>query len=232
MRSILFTFAISLLGVGLFWALDLPLPWLLGPMFACLLAALLGVRMKGPYGLTQVMRTVLGVAVGATITPELMSVLPGLAGSLLLMPVLVVVMGAIGYPFFRRVAGFDHPTAFYCAMPGGLQDMLIFGEEAGGDVRALSLVHATRVLIIVSGLPVLFAAVLGVDLHNPPGAPAADLPLYELAIMAGAGIVGWKLGEAVGLFGASILGPMFLTAALSLGGVIEHRPPAEAIWAA
>ncbi len=51
---------------------------------------------------------------------------------------------------FERVCGFDRVTAWYAAMPGGLQDMVIFGEEAGGDPRALSLIHATRVLIVMS----------------------------------------------------------------------------------
>jgi len=64
------------------------------------------------------------------------------------------------------------------------------------------------------------------------GEPMADLPLIELALMVFAAIVGWKVAERVGLFGASILGPLILSAALSLGGLIEHRPPAEAIIAA
>jgi hypothetical protein len=117
-------------------------------------------------------------------------------------------------------------------MPGGLQDMVIFGAEAGGDVRALSLIHATRVLIIVSIAPVVLTQGFGVALTDPIGAPAADLPLHELAIMTVAALVGWKGGERIGLFGASILGPMIVTGALSLAGVIHFRPPAEAIIAA
>lgn len=128
--------------------------------------------------------------------------------------------------------GFDHATAFYSAMPGGLQDMLIFGEEAGGDVRAMSLVHATRVLVIVTAAPFLMTALYGVDLTRPPGLSWRDLPPGEMALMLVAGPVGRKLAERVGMFGASILGPLILTAALSLSGLIFHRPPAELIWAA
>ena len=39
-------------------------------------------------------------------------------------------------------------------------------------------------------------------------------------------------GQRIGLFGASILGPMIVTAALSLADLIHIRPPAEAILAA
>jgi membrane AbrB-like protein len=45
-------------------------------------------------------------------------------------------------------------------------------------------------------------------------------------------IAGWRLAKRIGLFGASILGPLILTAAVTLSGGLTHRPPAEAIWAA
>jgi len=230
--ALLVTFAISGLGVAVFMALALPLPWLLGPMLGCLIAALFGVKLRGAPKASAVMRTILGVAVGATITPALFAQMGTLIWTLALMPPLVICIGAVGYPLFRRGFGFDHPTAFYSAMPGGLQDMLLFGEEAGGDVRALSLVHATRVLIVVTVLPFVFAYWFGVNLNQPVGAPFASVPWYEMLILAAAGIGGWRIGVAIGLFGASLLGPLFLTAALSLMDVIHHRPPAEAIQAA
>ncbi|CUH40707.1 membrane protein AbrB duplication [Jannaschia seosinensis] len=110
--------------------------------------------------------------------------------------------------------------------------MLLFGEEAGGEPRALSLLHATRVLLIVAIVPTVLTLTQGVNLTGAPGAPVTALPPGELAAMVAAGLVGWRAAKAVGRFGASILGPMIAAAALSLGGVIAHRPPAEAIQAA
>jgi membrane AbrB-like protein len=144
----------------------------------------------------------------------------------------VLVIGAIGYPYFRRLCGLDGPTAYYAAMPGGLQDMIVFGQEAGADPRALSLIHATRVLVIVSAMPVILTLGWGMSFAAPPGAPALSIPPHELALMAFCAIAGWKGAERIGLFGASILGPLALTAAFSLAGLIHHRPPAEAILAA
>lgn len=226
------TLSAAILGVAAFWALSLPLPFLLGPMFACLLAALAGARLKGTAGVSDLMRTVLGVAVGASVTPELLGRIGEMAATVALVPLFVLIIGAIGYPYFRRVCGFDRPTAYYCAMPGGLQDMIVFGAEAGANTRALSLVHATRVLVVVSLLPLILTTIWGVSLDNPPGAPAASIPTLELAIMAVCALVGWKGGERIGLFGAAILGPLAVTAAASLAGLIHHRPPAEAILAA
>ena len=107
--------------------------------------------------------------------------------------------------------------------------MVAFGKEAGGDARALALIHVTRMLIIVSLAPIILTLFYGASLSGALGVPARNLPTVELFLMAAAALIGWKVGERVGLFGASILGPMIITAALSLGGVIHSRPPVEAI---
>ncbi|MEZ5797905.1 MAG: AbrB family transcriptional regulator [Paracoccaceae bacterium] len=226
------TLAIAAVGAGGFFALGLPLPLLLGPMAACLVASLLGAQLADMGQAGTYLRTFLGLAVGASITPDLVHRLPAMAGSLAFVPLFIVAIAAVGYPLFRKVFGFDHATAWYGAMPGGLQDMLVFGAEAGGDVRALSLIHATRVLAIVTIAPILMHLFWQVDLTRPPGQPAADVGWQQIAILMVAGLVGWKLAERVRLFGASILGPMILAAVLSLSGIVTTRPPTEMIWAA
>lgn len=231
-RRRLLTFALAGAGAAVFLTLHLPLPLLLGPMLACLIAALAGAPLTGAGAFSTFMRTFLGVAVGASITPQVLGQLPDIAASLAFVPVFIAAIAMIGYPLFRRVFGFDHPTAWYAAMPGGLQDMLVFGEEAGGDVRALSLIHATRVLVIVTVAPLIMQTFWGVDLSQPPGASIRATDGVEILLMIASGFFGWKIAERAGLFGASILGPMILTAILSLSGVIQHRPPAEIIQAA
>lgn len=226
------TLGLALLGTGVFWVLSLPLPFLFGPLSACLVAALMGAPLKGLGQVSVAARTILGVAVGASLTPEVVARVPQMAASVALIPLYVAVIGMMGVPFFRKIYKFDWATSWYAAMPGGLQDMVIFGQEAGGNVRALSLIHATRVLIIVTVAPLILTLGFGVTLDNPIGAPAAELPLQEMAIMVIAALVGWKGGEKIGLFGASILGPMTVAGALSMLDVIHYRPPAEAILVA
>lgn len=227
--GLLYALGVALLGVAVFAALRLPLPFLLGPMFACLFAALAGIPMEGMPKVSDAMRTVLGLAVGLSITPELIGRLGAMAVSVAMVPVFVLLIGLVGVPYFRRVCRLDPATAYFAAMPGGLQDMIVFGREAGGDVRALALVHVTRVLVIVAIMPPIMAMGFGITLDRPPGAPASGIPWYELGLMVVAAWVGWKLAVRVKLFGASILGPMIAGAVFSLAGLVGNRPPAEAI---
>ncbi|MEO0356746.1 MAG: AbrB family transcriptional regulator [Pseudomonadota bacterium] len=228
----LFTYAIGLAGVGVFLGLHLPLPWLFGPMAFCLIAALLGADLKTVKPLGDAMRTILGIAVGATVTVAFLAGLPSLWATLIIVPLMVGVIGLVGVWYFKTVAGYDFPTAYYASMPGGLQDMIVFGEEAGGNVRAISLIHATRVLVIVVLLPLILTFVWDANLDRPPGAPIHTVGWDQLGIMAVCGLLGWQGAKRIGLFGASILGPMILAAIASLAGILTIRPPAEAIWAA
>lgn len=225
------TAGIAAIGVLLFWWLQLPLPFLLGPMFMCLVFALAGARMLGMGPLGMAFRTILGVAAGASITPDVVTALPEMALSLMLVPVFVTCVALASFPLMRRVFKFDKVTSYYCAMPGGLQDLMVFGEAAGANLRALSLVHATRVLLIVSVAPFVLNSLWQVDLQARPGRDVADTPLMQLAWMLFAGLAGWGIAARLNILGASIIGPMVLTAGLSLSGVITQRPPAEVIWA-
>jgi len=231
-RARLTALAVSVVGVVGFKVFDLPLPFLLGPMFGCLVAALAGAPLQALGPITTAMRIVLGVAVGTAITPDLMHRMPQMIYSVLLVPPFIVIIGLIGYPWFRKVCGFDHATSYFGAMPGGLQDMLVFGEEAGGNLRSLSLIHATRVLVIVTTAPFLLQAMWGTPLIGSPGASAIDLPPAEIALMAVIGTLGWYIARRVGLFGAPIIGPLVATALVSLAGFIEHRPPRELLLTA
>ena len=225
----LVTLALAAVGAAAAWAVEMPLPLLLGPMFACLFAALAGVPLKGVSPVSNAMRPVLGVAVGAALTPALFGRLGEMALSIALIPPFILAIGLVGYSYFRRLWGFDHATSYYGAMPGGLQDMAIFGEEAGADVRALALIHTTRVLVIVSAMPFLLTWIWGLSLSGPPGEPASSVPLHEYAIMLVCAVTGWWGGVRLGLFGAPIIGPLIVAGAASMAGFLHHRPPAEAM---
>ena len=87
MIAVLSSFVTGLVGVAVFYALNLPLPWLLGPITACLVAALAGIPLKGIKVVNEAMRTVLGVAVGAAFTPAVLATFPSMLPTLLLVPI-------------------------------------------------------------------------------------------------------------------------------------------------
>ena len=81
---ILKTHLIAIVGVISFLLLNAPLPWLFGPLTSCLITALLGFKLKVYEPLSDGMRTILGVAVGAAVTPAFFYSLTSLAPTLLI----------------------------------------------------------------------------------------------------------------------------------------------------
>ena len=64
----LWTALIGLIGTGVFWWLSMPLPFLLGPLAACLITALMGAQLKGVQtNWLNAVRTILGVAAGSSV---------------------------------------------------------------------------------------------------------------------------------------------------------------------
>lgn len=206
-----------------------PLPFLFGSLFGCLTASLLGVELAGMPLVSNVSRTVLGVAIGTTLTMEVITTIPRYIPTLLIVPLYVGLISCVGYPFFRRILKYDRPTAFYSSMPGGLQDMVVFGIEAGGNPRTLSLVHATRSLVLVTIAPIVLTQIFELELDNPLGSPITELPLIENIGLFLTGIVGMILFRKLKLFGADILGPLLLSAPLAIFGILTHRPSEEMI---
>jgi len=223
------TLGIALAGVLVFDLAGLPLPFLFGPMASLLIAALARTPLKGVGFVSNASRAILGVAIGASITPALLDQVSSMAITLLAMPVFITLCAVVGVPYFRSFCRYDNATAYYSAIPGGLQDMVLFGQEAGGQARTISLIQATRLLMFVIVAPFVLTHVYGVSLHNPVGIPASELPTNELLLVPLLAGLGWYLGNKVNLFGAPMIGPMLLAGVAAFTDVLHARPPQEAI---
>ena len=155
--------------------LDVPLAWMIGAMVATTLAASLGVPLDMPRPLRHVMVAVLGVMLGSGFTPEILPQLSEWGVSLVALVIYSAVAGALGMVYFQRCAGYDRTTAFFSAMPGGLSEMILVGGAMGGDARIISLTHASRILLVVTTLPIAFQLLLGYEpaARRRGGRPAA-----------------------------------------------------------
>ncbi|MBK1698783.1 AbrB family transcriptional regulator [Rhodovibrio salinarum] len=221
-------------GGWLAYLVGLPLPWMIGAMLATTLAAVAGLPVALWHRLREGFVVVLGVMLGSSFTPAIASQLPGWAVSLLILSVYTVVSGMLGAWFFRRMAGYDRVTSYFSAMPGGLSVMIFVGEAMGGDSRLISLTHAGRLLLVVLVLPFAFQLFMGYDPASRPaaGPDLADLGGMEVALLTASGVLGWAGAQLLRIPAPAVVGPMLLSAAIHLGGVIEAGPPQAVIAAA
>lgn len=212
----------------------LPLPWMLGPMIANTAAAMLRAPVKGPLPLRPYVIPVIGVMLGSGVSAEVFDRLGGWLITLAVLPVFLGFAAGISYFVYRRIGQYDPTTAFYAAMPGGLNEMLILGAEAGGDERRIALAHAARVLIIIVFVALFFGLFLGVTSAsgNANWVGLGAITLRDYVILGLCAVVGTIAGKFLGLPAAPIFGPMILSGIAHVAGWVVVAPPTLFVIAA
>ncbi len=231
-----FGLALALGGLGgwLFLQARLPLPWMLGSMVFCTVAALLRAPIAAPNVIRPPMTVVIGVMLGAGFRPDLIAQLPNWLPTLLGLVLFMAACGLVCVTYFRRVAGFDPVTAFFAGMPGGLVEMVLLGEEKGGDARIIALIHSARVLLVVMTLPFIVQAIGGVSLGavRSAGPSLAQVPLQSELWLVGCGLAGIVVAHWLRLPSKYLLGPMLVSAVVHVLGFSDSAPPFEVVNAA
>lgn len=205
----------------------MPLPWMLGSMIGNMAFALAGAPIAGPTILRPYVIPILGVMLGSAITADILSQLGGWMLTVVVLPVYLAVAATLSFVVYRKIGGYDPVTAYYSAMPGGLNEMLILGGEAGGNERKIALAHAARVLLVILFVALFFGLFLGVrsgvNTSNwiPLGAPSA----LDYVYLFGAALVGSWVGKKARLPASAVFGPMIVSGILHAFKFVEVAPP-------
>lgn len=225
----LLAFAIGTVGSLVFLYFRLPLPWFLGSLTACLIASVIRIPVERPKPLAGPLRATLGVAVGSAFTPAILGQFGAMTVSLLALVPFMILIIATSMTFYRRFAGFDAPTAFFSAVPGGLADMTAMAEQSGANQRTVILVQASRIVMIVFTIPLWLQLHDGLAASTPFASPArlSTMSLADFATLVGMAGIGWGLASRLGLVGAPIVGPMLVSGAAHALGFTTVRLPVE-----
>jgi len=111
--------AIGAAGGGLFYLLKLPLPWMLGGVFATMTAAVAGAPVSAPARIRPAVVAVIGVLLGSRFTPDVLGQVGIWSGSVAILMVYVVTVALVVVPFYRFAGRFDWVSAYFGGMPGG-----------------------------------------------------------------------------------------------------------------
>lgn len=216
----------SIAGYGAF-RIGMPLPWMLGPMIVNTLASMFRVPVHAPIRLRPFVIPIIGVMLGASVTSEILAQLPQWAVTLAVLCPFLAVAAFVSFRVYRQIGGYDPVTAYYAAMPGGLNEMILLGTANGGDEKKIALAHASRVLVTIAMVGLFY----GLFLHVRSGGGgrtwiALDgLTILDWLTLAGCAAIGAPLGQRLRLPAANLLGPMILSAAAHVSHIVAVAPP-------
>lgn len=219
------------LGIGaaggwVFALLTMPLPWMLGSMAFCTVAAVVRAPISPPARIRPYMIVVVGIMLGSGYSPAMLDRIGDWLASLAMLWVYVMVVGGAGLAYFRVFARYDPVTSYFCAMPGGFNEMVMMGTEMGGDERKIALTHATRVLLVVFTVPLWLRLTGQLDIVDrmAVGVGLTDVAVQDYLLLAACAL-GWPIASRLRLPAAQLVGPMLLSGALHLSGLTESQPP-------
>lgn len=215
-------------GGALFHAAGAPLPWVLGSMAATAIASIAHWPISAGAATRRPMAAVIGVVLGSSFHPGLWRLAHEWWPALALLPVFLTTAGLLCVAWFRRVAKFDHATAYFAGMPGGIAEMVLMGGERGADERTIGLIHGARIFLVVFALPFVIRHV-----HAP--ATVRVLPVTAADAWPSLALLGWGggsmaaglvIGRALRLPAWHLMGPLAVSALLHASGVTDFRVPA------
>lgn len=224
-------FAIACTGSVVFYFLRMPLFVFLGSLTFTLIAAVLDAPIERPARLAIPMRAILGVVVGSAFSPALLARIGSMAGSLVMLVPYTALIAIVGTTFFERVARYDRPTAFFASVPGGITDVALMASDAGANQRAVTLIHAVRLVFMVFSVPV-FVAWTGSG--SAAGRFAPVIRIWETSpsdyiVLGAIAFIGFQIAHRAHVFGAALIGPMLLSAVVHASGLTSARFPLEVL---
>jgi uncharacterized protein len=147
------TLLIAAAGGLAFTLLGLPAGLISGSVVAVTVAALLGRPAKVPVPLARVCYVVVGILLGAVVTPQTLKALATWPVSVALLMVATVCMMVATTSYLRLVHGWDRLSALMGASPGSMMQVIALSTEFGADLRAVAIVQTLRVLLLTIGIP-------------------------------------------------------------------------------
>jgi uncharacterized protein len=227
------TLLIGALGGWLAHLAHLPLGFLLGSLLSVGVIAALGWRPLGrqmtlPARLRFSFVPVIGVAIGGGFTPQVAGQALGWWPTLLALCLFVPLAHTLAFWIYRR-GGLAPREAFYGGVPGGLIESVQLGEEAGADVRLLTVLQFLRLILTIISVPMIFWAMTGQAVGSASGVAmvGADvvLGLRGVVALVLAGLVGVAVGRLLRLPGWIITGPILVSGVMHAMGWVEGVPP-------
>lgn len=224
---------VAAIGGAIATQIGTPLPWLLGAMVATAAVLLLGLKPLGqdlsfPQQPRVAFIAIIGIAIGGSAQPGMWEEASRYWMSLLALPVFVACAQFVNFQFFRRIAGYDLPTAYYCATPGGLIESVQLGEEAGGNAALLTVQHFSRITITVVSVPFIYMLMRGEAVGSAAGVTmdhSGSIGILDVVILALCGLLGVLGGRKVGLPAAIITGPILMSTLVHALGITAAQPP-------
>jgi len=206
--------------------LNFPLPWLLGPLFFVAVLRLSSAPVACANPLRYAGHWVIGTTLGLYFTPAILELVVRHWAIVLIGTLLPVLLSSFGTWVYWSIGKTSLKTAWFSSAIGGSSEMSQLAERYGARVDLVASAHSLRILAVVIIIP------FGFQFWDSAGTDSSQIAKavvdYQNLVLLGAvTVVAGLLANYKKIPNAWVLGPLFVTAFLTLMDVSMTSMPRE-----
>ncbi|MGM8215050.1 AbrB family transcriptional regulator [Bacillaceae bacterium W0354] len=156
MKKWLLVIVLALLGGYLGYLSNFPLGTLLGSLFA--VGSIQFVKKNlpiVPVNVKKAIQSVIGGSIGLAFTTHTFDSLTSIWKLAIIVPVLQILFAFVLTIILYKIFHFDIVTSFCSSAPAGMSEITIISEDYGANMPVVIMIHTVRVVVIVTGIPLI-----------------------------------------------------------------------------
>lgn len=223
------TLTLALAGAAAAYALNLPLPWLLGPMLLLTALSMAGMRLRLAAQLRNPLFALIGFYLGSSVAEQsALFRVEWLYTAALMLTFTLLATGVCAW-YFMRAANYEREHALLAALPGALAYIVAHLIERDLPATKIIIAQSVRVLLVVGLAPFLYRHFVGgepFEVNRFAWQPFESGWLLDLALIAAVSApVVWLL-QRMRVVNAWFLGGMLASVLCYATGAASHALPA------
>lgn len=222
-RAATITLAVAAAGSLAFAFLSVPAAFLTGSAVAVTIySAVLRRKALLPDPLRNATFALLGMMMGAGITPDALSELSTLPVALVGLVLVIVGATAASYVVLRRIAGWDRLTSLMGSIPGHFSLVMIVAMDNDASVERVVMAQAFRLFMLVTLIPLVLG---GSDAANMRMVSMEGATVFDVALTIAIALAAMVAAQRLRLPAPALMGPMLVGTALSGSGLLTIAIP-------
>ena len=157
--ALLATLLLSVMGTIIAIYINIPLPFLLGPLIILTASSIFRIKITSIASLHKPVFFLLGIYLGATLFKSSQLISFEIMNSLLLMLIFNILAVFIGSWYFIKFAKYTKTEAVFTALPGLLAYIASYLVEYKIPFEKVVIPHAIRVIVVVTMMPFLYSVI-------------------------------------------------------------------------
>ncbi|MDY6449678.1 AbrB family transcriptional regulator [Acinetobacter faecalis] len=151
-----YSFCFALCGAFIAQQFNLPIPWLLGPLFVTALLKINNAPIDCHKSARQIGLLIIGLSLGLYFTPEMIHVVLSHWAVLISGLVFALFLGALSACIIYKWGNVDFKTAWFASAVGGANEMSNLAEQYSARIDKVASAHALRVMLVVVFIPFFY----------------------------------------------------------------------------